>query len=216
MITSLLQLPGARDPPAGVTICKCLTHLVVYTLPLFLLPPFLPALVLSCSLLAPLLSIPLSCNPQKLLDNLDDASAELMLADDDEPVRMRVGDCFWGIDKTAAEEKLEALTEEAQQQYRQLEQQMAGAWLQRAVVASVGALLCLAGAATQTLWDLGQEQEQRQQQSRGARLLRRAKQAFRYVCVLAVLLVLCVYLMVCPAVHCCPLHDSSPCGVVLS
>ncbi|WIA36139.1 hypothetical protein OEZ86_007486 [Tetradesmus obliquus] len=62
---------------------------------------------------------------KKLLDNLDDASAELMLADDDEPVRMRVGECFWGIDKTAAEEKLEALTEEAQQHYRQLEQQMA-------------------------------------------------------------------------------------------
>jgi hypothetical protein len=73
----------------------------------------------------------LSCLPtvntqQKLLDNLDDASAELMLADDDEPVRMRVGECFWGVEKTAAEEKLEALTEEAQQQYRQLEQQMAG------------------------------------------------------------------------------------------
>lgn len=49
-----------------------------------------------------------------------------MLADDDEPVRMRVGECFWGIDKTAAEEKLEALTDEAQQHYRQLEQQMAG------------------------------------------------------------------------------------------
>eukprot|EP00882_Tetradesmus_deserticola_P017342 GHRQ01018575.1.p2 GENE.GHRQ01018575.1~~GHRQ01018575.1.p2 ORF type:complete len:104 (+),score=55.28 GHRQ01018575.1:278-589(+) len=63
---------------------------------------------------------------KKLLDNLDDASAELMLADDDEAVRMRVGECFWGIDKAAAEEKLEALTEEAQQQYRQLEQQMAG------------------------------------------------------------------------------------------
>jgi chaperonin cofactor prefoldin len=64
--------------------------------------------------------------PQKLLDNLDDASAELMLADDDEPVRMRVGECFWGVDKAAAEEKLETLTEEAQQHYRQLEQQMAG------------------------------------------------------------------------------------------
>jgi hypothetical protein len=100
------------------------THLLVYAA-VPAVPLFAP--LLSCSVLFLLCYFPpLSCKPQKLLDNLDDASAELMLADDDEPVRMRVGDCFWGIDKTAAEEKLEALTEEAQQQYRQLEQQMAG------------------------------------------------------------------------------------------
>lgn len=62
---------------------------------------------------------------QKVIDDLDDASAELMLAEEDEPVRMRVGECFWGIQKDTAEEKLEQLTDEAKQQHRQLEQQLA-------------------------------------------------------------------------------------------
>jgi hypothetical protein len=55
----------------------------------------------------------------------------------------------------AAEEKLEALTEEAQQQHRQLEQQMAGGRLHVAVV------VCYA-----VVWgfvELRQEQEHQQQ-----------------------------------------------------
>eukprot|EP00878_Enallax_costatus_P027893 GHUV01030081.1.p2 GENE.GHUV01030081.1~~GHUV01030081.1.p2 ORF type:complete len:105 (+),score=46.35 GHUV01030081.1:399-713(+) len=62
---------------------------------------------------------------KKVLDDLDDASAELMLADDDEPVRMRVGECFWAIEKSAAEDKLEHLTEEAKQHQQETEQQAA-------------------------------------------------------------------------------------------
>jgi hypothetical protein len=129
-------------------------------------PAAVAAVPLSCPLLscpAPFLHfylIPLSCKPQKLLDNLDDASAELMLADDDEAVRMRVGDCFWGIDKTAAEEKLEALTEEAQQHYRQLEQQMAGGELHCAVVA-----VCC--AVVRGFVEFRAGAEHKQQQSRG-------------------------------------------------
>lgn len=37
-----------------------------------------------------------------------------------------MGECSWGTDKTTAEKKLEALTEEAQQHCKQLDQQMAG------------------------------------------------------------------------------------------
>lgn len=48
--------------------------------------------------------------PQAELADLDDAAAELMLADDDERVRMRVGGCFWEVDKDAAEARIESLT----------------------------------------------------------------------------------------------------------
>lgn len=49
----------------------------------------------------------------------------MLLADDDESVRMRVGECFWAIEKPAADEKLEQLTDEAKQHQRHLEQQLA-------------------------------------------------------------------------------------------
>lgn len=39
-----------------------------------------------------------------------------MLADDDEPVKMLVGQCFWHMDKEASEAKLEQLAEEAKQE----------------------------------------------------------------------------------------------------
>eukprot|EP00775_Hariotina_reticulata_P009604 gene9604-9765_t len=62
---------------------------------------------------------------KKLLDDLEDASNELMLADDDEVVRMRVGECFWGTEKSAAEEQIEQLTVDAKQQLQQLEHRVA-------------------------------------------------------------------------------------------
>jgi hypothetical protein len=51
------------------------------------------------------------------VDDLEDASAEIMLADDDEAVRMRVGDCFWATGKEAAESKLEEAAAAAQAEY---------------------------------------------------------------------------------------------------
>lgn len=38
---------------------------------------------------------------------------------------MRVGDCFWAIEKPAADEKIEQLTDEAKEQQKQIEQQIA-------------------------------------------------------------------------------------------
>jgi chaperonin cofactor prefoldin len=51
------------------------------------------------------------------VDDLDDACAEIMLADDDEAVRMKVGDCFWAAEKDAAEAQLEELSEAAKQEH---------------------------------------------------------------------------------------------------
>ncbi|KAF8059424.1 erkB [Scenedesmus sp. PABB004] len=62
---------------------------------------------------------------KKLLDDLDDASAELMLADDDEGVRLRVGECFWAVPHDAAEARLDELTAEAKAQHRALEAELA-------------------------------------------------------------------------------------------
>jgi len=45
-----------------------------------------------------------------------------MLADDDEVVRMKVGECFWGTEKLAAEEQIEQRTADAKQQLDQLQQ----------------------------------------------------------------------------------------------
>jgi len=58
--------------------------------------------------------------PQKQLEDLEDASAELMLADDEEEeggepgVRMHVGAAFLHTAKDDAEARVEALTEAAQ------------------------------------------------------------------------------------------------------
>lgn len=37
---------------------------------------------------------------------------------------MLVGECFWGTEKTAAEEKVQQLTSEAQEQKQQIQQQI--------------------------------------------------------------------------------------------
>ncbi len=47
---------------------------------------------------------------QKTLEELEDAGNELMLADDEE-VRYVVGECFVHVDKEAAEERLQAMSE---------------------------------------------------------------------------------------------------------
>jgi prefoldin subunit 4 len=59
------------------------------------------------------------------MEDLDDAQAELMLADDDEHARLLVGDSFWKTPKEEAEEKLETLTDTAKEKQGSLEEQIA-------------------------------------------------------------------------------------------
>lgn len=47
---------------------------------------------------------------QKILEDLEDASNELMLSDE-ENIRYVIGECFVHMDKDAAEEKLEGVTD---------------------------------------------------------------------------------------------------------
>ena len=55
-------------------------------------------------------TLPPSSPKQTILEELEDASNELMLADDDEEVRYVVGECFMAIDKDAADERIAAQT----------------------------------------------------------------------------------------------------------
>ncbi len=67
--------------------------------------------------------------PQKQLEELEDASAELMLADDDdeEPgVRMQVGAAFFHTPKDDAEAAVEAATDEARSRLAGYEKEVAG------------------------------------------------------------------------------------------
>lgn len=73
------------------------------------------------------------CTPsplQKQLEDLEDASAELMLADDDDGedggVRMLVGAAFLHTPKDDAESKVEALTGEAQTLLAALHEELGG------------------------------------------------------------------------------------------
>ena len=67
----------------------------------------------------------LASKMQRLVEDLDDAQAELMLADDDEPARLLVGDSFWTTPKEEADDKLEALTEAAKEKQSRVEEQIA-------------------------------------------------------------------------------------------
>lgn len=74
-------------------------------------PPYMPCMLAATHAV-------LCYAEQKVVDDLDDACAEIMLADDDEAVRMKVGECFWHEDKDAAEEQLEQQCEAAKQEHK--------------------------------------------------------------------------------------------------
>ncbi|CAL5220360.1 g2360 [Coccomyxa viridis] len=60
-----------------------------------------------------------------LVDDLEDASNELMLADEEE-VRFSVGDCFYHASPDEAEEKLQEASKEAQDSVESLERELDG------------------------------------------------------------------------------------------
>jgi hypothetical protein len=62
-------------------------------------------------LLLPTKHTPLCLLPQKILEDLEDASNELMLSDE-ENIRYVIGECFVHMDKDAAEEKLQSVTDQ--------------------------------------------------------------------------------------------------------
>jgi len=59
-----------------------------------------------------------------LHDQLDDAANELILADDDEPVRVQYGECYFEVHKDRADELLESRKENVAEEISQLESQL--------------------------------------------------------------------------------------------
>ena len=63
--------------------------------------------------------------PQRALEDLEDASNELMLSDDD-VVRYVVGELLVHLDKDAAEERIQKEVEQTEQQAQELEGDLEG------------------------------------------------------------------------------------------
>merc|ERR1712205_191863 len=57
---------------------------------------------------------------------LDDASNELILADDDEPIRYAFGECYFEVTKDQAEELLESQKEGVEGEAKVLEEEVSG------------------------------------------------------------------------------------------
>merc|ERR1719152_256805 len=57
---------------------------------------------------------------------LDDAANELILADDDEPIRYAFGECYFDTTKDQAEELLEAQKDKVAEQVSALEEEISG------------------------------------------------------------------------------------------
>merc|ERR1719230_301056 len=55
---------------------------------------------------------------------LDDAANELILADDDEPVRFAFGECYYEVSKDQAEELLEEKKEKVEEEMKALEDEL--------------------------------------------------------------------------------------------
>ena len=60
-----------------------------------------------------------------LYDQYDDAANEILLADDDEPIRYQFGECFFETDKDSADELLEKQKEKVEAEAAQIEGELA-------------------------------------------------------------------------------------------
>mmetsp|Transcript_29245 Transcript_29245/g.94263 ORF Transcript_29245/g.94263 Transcript_29245/m.94263 type:complete len:125 (-) Transcript_29245:472-846(-) len=63
---------------------------------------------------------------RSLHDQLDDAANELILADDDEPVRVQYGECYFEVQKDRADELLESRKDKISAEVAELEAQVGG------------------------------------------------------------------------------------------